>query len=164
VSQAASIPSQFVLGSAEIMQSSRALQWLSPVLLGLAGPLVLMVVLGPSILDHAQFLFSMILLTILIISAGMFTFSVVMRGPVAAVVFDRPTRSVNIIRQGVFANSITVLPFDAVHKIQIASAYDDDGYRREIAELITTEGTSIVLPAGVIEAQIRAAKVILGRK
>ncbi len=164
MSHAAIVPNELVLGSTEFMQASRTLQWLSPVLLGLAGPIALIVIIGPSILEHAQFLFAMILLTILVISFAMFTLSIVMRGPVAAVVFDRASRSINVIHQGVFANAITVLPFDAVHKIHLASAYDDDGYRRDIAELITTEGTSIVLPVGVVEAQVRAAKAILGRK
>ena len=164
MSLAAALPNEFVLGSTDFTRANRTLQWLSPVLLGLAGPMALIVVIGPSVLEHAQFLFAMILVTILFISFAMFTLSIVMRGPVAAVVFDRASRSINVIHHGVFANAIVILPFEAVHKIHLASAYDDDGYRREIAELITTEGTSIVLPAGVVEAQIRMAKAILGRK
>jgi hypothetical protein len=164
MSQTVSPSDSLVVGAAEAFQAAGSLQWMSPVMLGLAGPVALISVLGTNAFEHAQFLFTLVLMTVMIISAVVFAMSALFRGPVAAMVFDRSARNISVVRQGVFANTQSIVPFDQVLKVQFASHYDDDGYRFETGELITTEGSSIELPDGVAESQVRAIKAILSMR
>lgn len=161
MSSAAAVENRFVFGD-YVCGGRGAMQWLSPVLFGLALPFTLAVAVFPAILEHAQVVAFVMLGALVVVSAVAYTLTVLLPGPVVAVVCDRANRQVQLVRSGLLAQTAQDLAFEDIAKVQRATRYDDDGYAIVAAELITTAGEVLALPTGASARDIEELRRVLG--
>jgi hypothetical protein len=160
MSQVTTSESRLVIGDANV--GSGGLHGLSPALIGLGGPIVLTMIFAPSAIEHAAFLLTFILFTILIISVGVYIVSVLAKGPVVAAIADRGSRQLVFVQQGPFASTTSSVAFDQVRVVQIATQYDDDGYRFEVAQVVLVDGQVVDLPQGTSRDNVQAIRRVIG--
>ncbi len=134
----------------------------SPVILGLVAPILLMMVIDPSMLRHAQFLIVAVLIPMLFISIGLYAFSVFNPGEVAGLIADPSRRILEVVQSNWFATRRTELPFNEVGAIRLTSVYDHDGYAVQRGEIELQSGTRIELPAGLGSSEVNALKLAVG--
>ena len=159
-------PSNLVLSDGSLDPEAGAVGRLAratmPLMIGLAAPLVLMMVIDPTALRHTQFLIVAILIPMLIAAVGIYAYSVLNPGEICGVVVDPAARKVQLVQANLFAARHVDLPFAEISGARVVMGYDRDGYATTRAELMLRSGDRVALPAGTAEPQVRALKLALG--
>ena len=161
---AASIPFEFSDGTVDVTR--RRSGWLSgaaPLVLGLVGPLIAILLIDPLALRHARFLLVALLLPMLLIAVTMYIYYVLNPGNVAALSADPSAGVLVLARSNGLATRHTEIPFADIAKVHLAPQYDLDGYAVPGAELVLTDGERIELPAGMAEAEVAMLAHAIGR-
>lgn len=134
----------------------------SPVILGLVAPILLMMVIDPSMLRHAQFLIIAVLIPMLLVSIALYAYSVINPGEVAGLIADPSNRMLQIVQSNRFATRRTELPFNEIDAIRMTSVYDRDGYAVQRGEIELQSGMRIELPTVLGVAEVKALKFVVG--
>ena len=134
----------------------------SPLILGLIAPIVVLMVIDPSALRHAQFLIVAILLPLLFASIAIYAYSVLNPGDVAGLLVDPAERAVVLTQANGFASRRTAIAFEDIVNARIVANYDRDGYATTRGELALQSGERILLPAGMTEAHLKALRLAVG--
>ena len=135
---------------------------LSPILIGLAAPFVLLFVIQPAMMEHVSFVATLLMTAVFVISAGIYVHSVLSPGKIVAAAFDPAGQTVTLVRAGRFAISNREIHFKDVAGVGMSVDYDDDGYPTRTAELRLRDGRIFNLPEGTEESHILSLREVLG--
>jgi hypothetical protein len=138
------------------------LQALSPILIGFMCPFVVLLLIDPAALRHVQFAAILVLILGFVLSATVFVHATLTPGRTTAIAFDAQARIATITRRGAFASRRRSVAFADIQSLELATAYDDDGYPTRTPELHLASGEVIELPAGTQEADLDAVGRMLG--
>lgn len=136
----------------------------SPVVIGLVLPILLFLMIDPLVLLNAPFLITTILSPLLMFSVAVYTYCVMNPGHIVAVVADGQARIVELVQVNFFATRRTAIPYHDISSVRLASAYDQDGYGVQQAELVLTSGEHATLPVVTTAAEVQALKSAIGLK
>ena len=138
------------------------LHMLSPILLGLAAPMLVIGVVDPSIIQHGRVIIFALLAPMLMVATVLFAASLLWPGDVTAIIVDSKARKVEFVQSGVLATSSVEVHFDQIAALGLASRFDDDGYPFSQPEIQLRDGQRMALPAGSTKESIEAARRVLG--
>lgn len=149
-----------VLGDAASTDASRGvnLDVLSSVLIGLAAPMIAVMLIDPTALRHTRVVVALLLTTIFFISVILFAHSLLLPGNVRAVAFDPVTRIATLIRDGLFAANDLDIPFGLIKSLRVEQTGDADGHANVKAMLVMTTREAIELPIGTTESHLAAIR------
>jgi hypothetical protein len=136
---------------------------LVPILIGLMAPVMVLFIVDPRALKSANLLLHIYLFAIFLIATGAYIISVVDKGDVTRVVFDKDARHILIERTGLLARKATEVPFTDVASLRIETRYDDDGYKTQVPLLVLSTRETLELPATLTEADVAAMRTLIGR-
>ncbi len=136
----------------------------SPAIIGLVAPILLMMIVDPGMLKHARFLIIAVLIPMLVISIGIYAYSVLNPGEVCGLVVDAASRKLELVEANIFASRKTEVSFSEIANARVVAGYDRDGYATSIAELVLRNGQRVPLPAGTAAAQVKALRLAIGLK
>lgn len=135
---------------------------LSPILIGLAAPFVLLFVIEPAMMEHVSFIATLLLSAVFVISAGVYVHSVLSPGKIVAAAFDPDGQTLTLFRAGRFATSNREIHFKDIAGVGMSVDYDGDGYPMRSAELRLRDGRVFILPEGTEESHILSLREVLG--
>lgn len=138
------------------------LHMLSPIMVGLTIPMLVVGFIDPSSLQQGRSVLFMLLAAIFVLTTILFGLSLLWQGELTAVIFHNQQRKIEFVQSGLLANTSSDVTFDQVVTIGIASRFDEDGYPYSQAEIQLRDGQRIALPAGVTSEMIAAARRALG--
>jgi hypothetical protein len=165
VSVASAANQRLVLGSSNenSLEPSRFnLHMLSPVLLGLATPMLVITLLDPAGVWHGHLLVVGLLVSIFAVAVVLFALSLLWQGDITTVIFDTKSRRVEFVQSGLLANTSVEVHFDEVVALGVASRFDRDGYPFTQAEIQLRDGQRVALPPGTKPETLAAARKALG--
>ena len=136
---------------------------LSPILVGLTLPMLVIGLLDPSGLRPGRPMVMAFLVTVFVLSAVLFAASLIWQGEIKSIIFHSESRKVEFVQVGLLANTSSHVHFDQVVAIGTASRFDADGYPFSQAEIQLRDGQRIALPPGTLPADLAAARVMIGR-
>ena len=138
------------------------LHMLSPILLGLATPMLVITLLDPAGVRHGRLLVVGMLVSLFAVAAVLFALSLLWQGEVTTVIFDTRTRHVEFVQSGLLANTSVEVHFDQIVAVGQASRFDRDGYPYTQAEIQLRDGQRVALPPGTKPETLAAARKALG--
>ena len=162
---AGSASSRLVLGDDQIrgrVSGRFNFHMLSPILLGLSAPMLVIAVIDPSIIQHGRTILFALLASMLMVATVLFAASLLWPGDVTAIIVDAKARKVEFVQSGLLATSTVEVHFDQIAAIGLASRFDDDGYPFSQPEIQLRDGQRVALPEGSTTESIAAAKRVLG--
>lgn len=157
--------SKIVLGSsigAGGIASRFNMHMLSPIILGLASPMLMMGLIDPAGLRHGRLVILALLVSLLVLATVLFAMSLFWPGDTSSVIFHVKPRKVEFVQSGLLANTSVEVHFDEIAAIGIASRFDRDGYPFTQAEIRLRDGQRVALPPGTEPETIAAARRALG--
>jgi hypothetical protein len=131
------------------------------VLLGLLAPMIVLLIIDPRAVANVSVVAHIYMWALFVIAAIAFLISLFETADVTSVTFDKPSRSITLLRTGTLAKSQTSLRFTDVSTVRVESRYDDDGYQTSIPVLVLTTRETIPLPAGTTEQDVIAMRAML---
>jgi hypothetical protein len=135
---------------------------MSPILIGLAAPFVLLYIVQPLAMAQVAFVATPVMLAVFVLSAGIYVHSVLSPGEIVAALFDPAGRTVTLVRAGRFGVSNREVHFSDIANIGMTVDYDNDGYPIRSAELRLLGGRIFRLPEGTEESHILSVREVLG--
>ena len=135
---------------------------LSPILLGLATPMMVIGIIDPAIIQHGRVIIFALLASMLLVATLLFAASLLWPGDVTAIVIDSKARRVEFVQSGLIATSSVEVHFDQIAALGMASRFDDDGYPFTQSEIQLRDGQRVALPSGSTPEMILAARRALG--
>jgi len=128
-------------------------QSLAPILLGLAGPLIVVALAFPRLMASSVSL-QLVLVVLLLISGGLFM--ACLKGPrdVIAAVFDGHAKTVEIIGRGRFATTSWHMRYSKLAAVHTAIRYDANGRKRVVPEIELKSGKRLALPPDISRANL----------
>ena len=136
--------------------------WFSPVLIGVAAPLVFGSILAPQLLDGAGPVVAMLLFLLLLLAGGAYLLTVVAPGAPTAMKVQTATQTLVLMRHGLLANSELAIPFSDVAGINLTSGADRDGFARSGIEIRSRDGDSWALSADVDATDVANLRRLMG--
>lgn len=158
------VPNRLVLVDPSNPDAAReygGLHAISPMLFGLAVPFVLLLVLAPKAFISLGVAALAILLLIMIAATVIFVHGLFTGGRIAAVAFDRDTRTIDIVETGVFSRSVQTMPFANIAALRASPHYDRDGYKYVTTELVLRSGETLLLPVAPSAEEMRTVRAML---
>lgn len=134
----------------------------SPLMIGLAAPILAMMLIEPAALRHAQFLVVAVLLPLLFVAIGIYAYCVINPGEIKAAVADPAKRTLELVQTNGFATRRTSIPFNEITAVRLASTYDRDGYCSKQAEIELHGGERVPLATVTDEREVRALRAAVG--
>jgi hypothetical protein len=156
---------RLVLGQQPDASGARSrfnLHMLSPILLGLAAPMLVIGLIDPAGLRPGRVMVFALLGSLFLVATVLFAVSLLWQGEITAVVFDKQRRKIEFVQSGLLANISVEVHFDQVAAIGVAARFDRDGYPFTQAEIELRDGQRVALPAGTTTETIAAARRALG--
>lgn len=139
-----------------------SLHTVSPVLIGIATPLVAAVIAGPGVLAGVH-LEALALLALVFLSAsGIYIYCVLAPGEIVAASFDAEGRMVTLVHSGRFAVTNREIHFSEVADMTLTSDPDETGKACRRAELRLRNGRTLRLPAGTEASHVLSAREVMG--
>lgn len=134
----------------------------SPMMVGLIAPFIVLALIEPAALRHIRFLTIAVLLPTLLIAVALYAYSVLSPGVVCGVVVHRDVRHLELVQANAFSIRRLPLAFTDIAAARIVETYDRDGYGTREAVLILHSGERIALPEGTTAGDIAAIKTAVG--
>ena len=144
-------------------QGNRSL-WMSPIIIGIAAPIILGLVVAPQILDGAAQIVMILLAILLVLAIGAYILSVVAPGEPGSIVVRAASRTVSVVRHGVVANSAVDIAFADITRVGLIQSADPDGYHVSAIELRTRGGEAWSIPCEVDAAELAHIRRLIGLK
>lgn len=139
----------------------QGLHAVSPILIGFATPFVLLMLLAPrTFLDLGALAFAVVVL-VMLTALTIFVHGLLNRGQIAAIAFDPWTRTVEIVETGLFARSVTKLPFGDIADYRAVDTYDREGNRYPKSQLVLRTAETILLPLVPTADQLEVVREML---
>ncbi len=138
------------------------LHMLSPILLGLTVPMMVIGIIDPTIIQNGRVFIFALLASMLMVATLLFAASLVWPGDVTAIIVDAKARKVEFVQSGLLGTSSVEVHFDQITAIGLASRFDDDGYPFTQPEIQLRDGQRVALPAGSTAEAISAARRAFG--
>ena len=136
--------------------------WLSPVLIGVAAPLIFGLILAPQFLDGAGPVVATLLALLLLLAGGAYVLSIVAPGAPRAMKVQTDTQTVVLLRHGLVANSELAIAFSEVARVSLTSGAYRDGFGTSGIEILTRSGERWALPADVGATDIANLRRVIG--
>lgn len=151
-------------GSADAGAPARGLHLhaIAPILIGLASPVIVFSLTSPAFLAHARFMILSLLCGLFIVATILFAMSLLVHGPLSALAIDTEHHSLELVYSGAFANKGVQISFKDISALRLTTQYDDDGYRYTAPELVLRSGSRMLLPIAATEAELKAARKLIG--
>lgn len=162
---AAEAGERLVVGDATRAGASglRFAQALVPVLIGLAGPILVVGLIEPAALRHPKLMALAVLVPLMLVSVGLYIYTVLVPGEITAVIVDRAERALVLVQSTALATRHTPVPFEDIARLRHVTAYDDDGYASEIGEIVLRAGGAIAVPLLASAQAVRGLALAMGR-
>lgn len=141
--------------------SYAGLHALVPILLGLFAPCLLFMIIDPAALKDYRIWVFLILVAVLVSAGGLFILTLLNPGSTISAKFDPLSRRVELVRAGLFANTVYTVPFGRIVEVRMETAYDDDGYKSAVPVLVLTPHEEIELPRHIGKSEIAAIRAVL---
>lgn len=158
----ANVNDRLVLTDGSVDPDGSVLHITAPFIVGLLGAVLGMAVIVPDMLRHAQLVVIALLVPAMIVSVGIYVWSVLNPGDVAGVIAHPAARRLEIVRSNPFASRRTEIEFDDIARISVASAYDPDGYPRNAVNLTLRDGEQMPIGFGLDEGQVATLRRLIG--
>lgn len=139
----------------------RLTQALVPILIGLAGPILVVGLMEPAALRHVKLMALAVLLPIMLVAIALYIYSVLVPGEMTAAVVDRRARALVLVNANALSSRSTPIPFRDIARLRFATAYDDDGYASARGEVVLRSGDVIELPLLTSEPAVEALRLAL---
>ena len=136
---------------------------LAPILMGLAAPVLVLLLIDAQALASASLVIQLYLYAMFAIATGAYIISVFETGDVTRVTMDNKARLFHVERTGILAKSTLEIAYADVAAIRIESRYDDDGYQTAMPVLVLTTRETVPLPAGTTESDVATMRAIMKR-
>ncbi len=136
---------------------------LAPILMGLAAPVLVLLLIDAESLASASLVIHLYLYAMFAIATGAYIVSVFETGDVTRVTMNSKDRMFHVERTGLLAKSALEIPYADVAAIRIEARYDDDGYQTAMPVLVLTTREIVPLPAGTTESDIASMRAMLKR-
>lgn len=153
---------RLVLTDGNVDPDAGILHATSPFIIGLIGAVLGMALIAPEMLRHGQVIVASLLIPALIVSVGLYAWSVINPGDVSGVIADPTTRTLEIIQSNAFASRRTGIAFADIARIGVATAYDKDGYSARAAVLTLRNGEKMQLGISLDDNQFSALQRLIG--
>jgi hypothetical protein len=151
-------PEAPVAGSGRLL----SLHTVSPVLIGIATPLVAAVIAGPGVLAGVHLEALALLASVFLAAAAIYIYCVLVPGEIVAASFDPEGRMVMLVHAGRFAITNREIHFSEVADVRLVSELDTTGNARRMALLELRNGHTLRLPAGTEASHVLSAREIMG--
>ena len=136
---------------------------LAPMLLGFTAPLIVLILLDPSVLSHARTAITSVLAILFVIVTVIFIYSVFAQKLLVSVALEPEAGVASFHYASTFASDTEEVPLASIRAIRTSQRYDHDGYASPSVELVMVNGDCIVLPEGVTAADAAQADALLRR-
>lgn len=139
----------------------RFTQALVPILIGLAGPILVVGLMEPAALRHVKLMALVVLLPIMLVAIALYIYSVLVPGEMTAAVVDREAGALVLVNANALSSRQTPIPFGEIARLRFATAYDDDGYANARGEVVLKSGDAIELPLLTSEQAVEGLRLAL---
>ncbi len=136
---------------------------LAPILMGLAAPVLVLLLIDANALSSASLVIQLYLYAMFAIATGAYIVSIFETGDVTRVTMDRKARLYHVERTGILSKSVHEVPFADVAAVRIETRYDDDGYQTPMPVLVLTTREVVALPAGTTESDVVTMRAMMKR-
>lgn len=134
----------------------------SPILLGFVTPFLLLLLIAPRAFMNLGTIAFAILALVMLTSTVIFLHGIYNRGQVAAITFDPLRGAIDIVETGLFARTVTSLPFIDVAEYRTTIHYDREGTAFPKSQIVLRTGESIILPIVPTPGQLATIRALLG--
>jgi hypothetical protein len=143
-------------------RSRLTLHMLSPILIGIATPLVAAIIAGPGVLGSLHAEATALMALVFAAASGIYVYTVLVPGEIVAARFDPEGRMVTLVHSGRFALTNRELHFSEVADVALAHDVDQTGTLCRTAELRLRTGRTLRLPAGTEASHVLSAREVMG--
>lgn len=143
-------------------RSRLTLHLLSPILIGIATPMVAAIIAGPGVLGSLHAEATALLAIVFAIASGIYIYTVLVPGEIVAARFDPEGRVVTLVHSGRFALTNRELHFSDVADVALVHDVDATGTLGRSAEIKLRNGRTLKLPAGTEASHVLSAREVTG--
>lgn len=143
-------------------RSRLTLHMLSPILIGIATPLVAAIIAGPGVLGSLYQEATALLALIFAAASGIYIYTVLVPGEIVAARFDPEGRVVTLVHAGRFAVTNRELHFSDVADVALLHDVDATGTLCRSAGMRLRNGRTLRLPAGTEASHVLSAREVMG--
>lgn len=137
-------------------------QLMSPLLLGLLAPLMVIHYFEPEALRHVKWLIWGFLLCMFLFCSALFFYTHHFPGKISSLVVDREARSIEIVWRNMMSSASQIVPFEEINALRVRHEVDDAGNTRSVAELVVRSRPPLELPDTISEQQLRPLRAAIG--
>ena len=134
----------------------------SPFMIGLVGAVVGMALLAPGMMRYPHLIVSALLVPSLIVTVGLYAWSVISPGEIVGLVVDRADRTMELVQSNSFASRRTRIAFDQIARISVEQTYDRDGYGTRSAVITLASGERLPLAFAMDERWVLELRRTVG--
>ncbi len=153
---------RLVYSDGNVDPNSSILHAASPFIIGLVCAVIGMALLEPSVLRNGPLIVSALLIPSLIISVGIYAWSVISPGDIVGLIVHPAARSIEIVQSNAFASRRARITFHAIARVNFEQTYDRDGYASSYTVLTLDTGERLRLAFTLDEAELRSLRHTLG--
>lgn len=158
----AGVNDRIVLTDGSVDPDGSVLHVTAPFIVGLVGAVFGLALIAPDMIRHAQVVVISLLVPAMLVSVGIYVWSVLNPGDVAGVIAHPERRTLEIVRSNPFASRRSEIAFEDIARITVSASYDRDGYASRAAILTTRSGDQMQLGFGLDEGQIAELRRLIG--
>lgn len=153
---------RLVFSDGNVDPDSGILHAASPFIIGLVGAVIGMALLEPSVLRNGPLIVSALLIPSLIVSVGIYAWSVISPGDIVGLIVDPTARSIEVVQSNAFASRRARIPFHAIARANFEQTYDRDGYASRFVVLTLDTDERLRLGFALDEAELLYLRRTLG--
>lgn len=150
-------------GESHVGEQYQGMHAFLPVAVGASLPLVIALTVMPTVFRAAMPFALMAMAAMMIAAVGIAIFSMLHKGEVVAVALDPSAHALEFTYGGLFANTAVRIPASHVAAVEMSVTFDDDGYRYQYPQIVTSRGEQIPLPVDVTASDLAAFRKALQR-
>jgi hypothetical protein len=145
-----------------VQDYGRRFQWLSPMLIGTAAPLIFALFALPTSIDGARPFIGIVLCAVVVVGAGAAILTLMLKGDVMGLIVDPTEKVIQIYTENAFGTNIVRVPFQAVSRIYPQERRDEAGYSYTGATVETKDGKAFEVLAALSSEEIDTARHLIG--
>jgi len=134
----------------------------SPFMIGLVGAVLGMALIAPDLLRNGPLIASALLIPSMLVSVGIYAWSVVNPGDIVGLIVDRKARTLELVQANAFAMRRSRIAFGDIARIGLEASYDRDGYGSRVAVLTLVTGERLPLAFAADQARVTELKAVIG--
>lgn len=127
---------------------------LLPAMLGLLVPMLLPLMMTPTLIQPALPLMHALMIAMAAGAIGVALYATVRKGDVVSVTIDPQSCSLALVHGGAFANARSRLPIDRVAALEMVTVQLAHRQTRQTARIVTTDGRIYTLPDDITRSEL----------